>query len=165
MLASIAHKSLRTSSLSWSTRNLVLRYSQKSCLAARPSTPIAPPLVRYASSATPPTTWVDRFPASIRPYIYLTRVDKPIGTLLLFYPCGTCAPSVPFFADIPIPAWSITMASYAHEAPLTTSLAYLGLFGLGALVMRGAGCTINDMWDKHLDKAVGQSESAAPRID
>ena len=57
------------------------------------------------------------------------------------------------------------MASYAHEAPLTTSLAYLGLFGLGALVMRGAGCTINDMWDKHLDKAVGQSESAAPRID
>lgn len=57
------------------------------------------------------------------------------------------------------------MASYAHEAPLTTSLAYLGLFGLGALVMRGAGCTINDMWDKHLDKAVGQSESATPRID
>jgi len=62
---------------------------------------------------------------------------------LLFYPC----------------AWSITMASYAHEAPLTTSLAYLGLFGLGALVMRGAGCTINDMWDKHLDKAVERTRT------
>jgi len=49
------------------------------------------------------------------------------------------------------------MASYAHEAPLTTSFTYLGLFGLGALIMRGAGCTINDMWDKHLDQAVGQS--------
>lgn len=49
------------------------------------------------------------------------------------------------------------MASYAHGAPLTTSFTYLGLFGLGALVMRGAGCTINDMWDQHLDKAVGQS--------
>lgn len=51
------------------------------------------------------------------------------------------------------------MASYAHAAPFTTPLTYLGLFGLGALVMRGAGCTINDMWDMHLDKAVGQSPS------
>lgn len=56
------------------------------------------------------------------------------------------------------------MASYAQGAPLTTSLTYLGLFGLGALVMRGAGCTINDMWDMHLDKAVGQhSPSLVPK--
>jgi 4-hydroxybenzoate polyprenyltransferase len=47
------------------------------------------------------------------------------------------------------------MASYATEAPISTPLTYLSLFGLGALVMRGAGCTINDMWDKNLDKAVG----------
>jgi 4-hydroxybenzoate polyprenyltransferase len=53
-------------------------------------------------------------------------------------------------------AWSITMASYALHAPFTTPLTYIGLFGLGALVMRGAGCTINDMWDKNLDKAVGE---------
>ena len=52
-------------------------------------------------------------------------------------------------------AWSITMASYAHQLPYTTPLTYLGLFGIGAVVMRGAGCTINDMWDKNLDKAVG----------
>jgi len=52
-------------------------------------------------------------------------------------------------------AWSITMASYALELPYTTPLTYLSLFGLGALVMRGAGCTINDMWDKNLDKSVG----------
>lgn len=47
------------------------------------------------------------------------------------------------------------MASYALQLPITTPLTYIGLFGLGALVMRGAGCTINDMWDKNLDKAVG----------
>lgn len=47
------------------------------------------------------------------------------------------------------------MASYAIEAPISTPLTYISLFGLGALIMRGAGCTINDMWDKNLDKAVG----------
>ena len=54
-------------------------------------------------------------------------------------------------------AWSITMASYALQTPFTTPLTYLTLFGLGALVMRGAGCTINDMWDRSLDKGVGMS--------
>ncbi|KAF8351270.1 UbiA prenyltransferase family-domain-containing protein [Amanita rubescens] len=88
------------------------------------------------------TTWVDRLPVAVRPYLYLTRIDKPIGTLLLYYPC----------------AWSITMASYAHQLPYTTPLTYLGLFGLGAIVMRGAGCTINDMWDKNLDKAVARTK-------
>ena len=47
------------------------------------------------------------------------------------------------------------MASYALAIPFTTPLTYISLFGLGALVMRGAGCTINDMWDKNLDKGVG----------
>lgn len=40
------------------------------------------------TAVTAQKTWVDRLPAPIRPYLYLTRVDKPIGTLLLFYPCG-----------------------------------------------------------------------------
>ena len=48
------------------------------------------------------------------------------------------------------------MASYALHAPLATPLTYMSLFGFGALIMRGAGCTINDMWDKNLDKAVGE---------
>ncbi|KAF8076244.1 UbiA prenyltransferase family-domain-containing protein [Lyophyllum atratum] len=98
---------------------------------------------RCSTSTTPTVgkTWVDRLPRKIQPYLHLTRIDKPIGTLLLFYPC----------------AWSITMASYALEIPFTTPLTYLSLFGLGALVMRGAGCTINDMWDKNLDKAVART--------
>ncbi|GAV99160.1 4-hydroxybenzoate polyprenyl transferase [Lentinula edodes] len=63
--------------------------------------------------------------------MYLTRIDKPIGTLLLFYPC-----------------------TYSLHTPVTTPLVYTVLFGTGALVMRGAGCTINDMWDQRLDRAV-----------
>jgi hypothetical protein len=112
-----------------------------------------------AGASAAPTTWVDSLPPKIRPYLYLTRIDKPIGTLLLFYPCGASSgfelvrSSSSSFLNL---AWSITMASYALEAPLTTPLTYLGLFGLGAVVMRGAGCTINDMWDKNLDKAVGK---------
>lgn len=48
------------------------------------------------------------------------------------------------------------MASYALQAPPTVPLTYLSLFGTGALLMRSAGCTINDMWDRNLDKAVGE---------
>ena len=59
-------------------------------------------------------------------------------------------------------AWSITMASYALHLPITTPLTYLTLFGIGAFVMRGAGCTINDMWDRNLDKGVGESLSTFP---
>lgn len=49
------------------------------------------------------------------------------------------------------------MAATATHAPLTTGLWYLGLFGVGAFVMRGAGCIINDMWDSRMDAAVGTS--------
>jgi 4-hydroxybenzoate polyprenyltransferase len=48
------------------------------------------------------------------------------------------------------------MASFALELPYTTPLTYTSLCGIGALVMRGAGCTINDLWDQNLDKAVGE---------
>ncbi|KAI4520970.1 4-hydroxybenzoate polyprenyl transferase [Schizophyllum commune Tattone D] len=95
------------------------------------------------SLLAPKPSWVEYTPAKLRPYLYLTRIDKPIGTLLLFYPC----------------AWSITMASYAHQLPLGVPVKYTLLFGLGALVMRGAGCTINDLWDRNLDKAVARTKS------
>ena len=47
------------------------------------------------------------------------------------------------------------MASYALNAPPSVPLTYITLFGIGAVVKRGAGCTINDMWDYKLDRAVG----------
>ena len=54
------------------------------------------------------------------------------------------------------------MASSALHLPITTPLTYLTLFGIGAFVMRGAGCTINDMWDRDLDKGVGKSLPTFP---
>jgi 4-hydroxybenzoate polyprenyltransferase len=74
--------------------------------------------------------------------LLLTRIDKPIGTLLLYWPC----------------AWSITMASTINHLPPSVPMFYMGLFGVGALVMRGAGCTVNDMWDVEFDKAVERTK-------
>jgi 4-hydroxybenzoate polyprenyltransferase len=53
------------------------------------------------------------------------------------------------------------MAASVNHLPPSTPLFYMALFATGAVVMRGAGCTINDMWDQKFDKAVG--ESAHPR--
>ncbi|KNZ73832.1 Para-hydroxybenzoate--polyprenyltransferase, mitochondrial [Termitomyces sp. J132] len=102
-----------------------------------PFRPNAPRLYVHARPSTStavsiPTSWVDHLPQKLRPYLYLTHTLSP--------------------------AWSITMASYALQLPYTTPLTYIGLFGLGAVVMRGAGCTINDMWDKNLDKAVERTK-------
>lgn len=65
----------------------------------------------------------------------LARVDKPTGTLLLLWP-GT---------------FSIAMAAAPGALP---DLSLLGLFTVGAFVMRGAGCTVNDLWDKDFDRRV-----------
>lgn len=67
--------------------------------------------------------------------IYYTFIHFFLGWLLLYWPC----------------TWSIALASTAGELP---NFEMLGLFGLGAIMMRGAGCTINDMWDKDIDKNV-----------
>ncbi|XP_074495229.1 4-hydroxybenzoate polyprenyltransferase, mitochondrial [Sebastes fasciatus] len=83
-------------------------------------------------------TVVSSAPASIQPYLRLIRLDKPIGTWLLYLPC----------------TWSIALASDPGCLP---HLGMLTLFGTGALVMRGAGCTINDMWDKDFDKKVART--------
>ncbi|XP_074621017.1 4-hydroxybenzoate polyprenyltransferase, mitochondrial-like [Acropora palmata] len=83
---------------------------------------------------------VDSCPSSVQPYLRLIRFDKPIGTWLLFLPC----------------TWSIGLAASPGSLP---DLQLLTLFGLGALVMRGAGCTINDMWDVDFDKKVARTIS------
>lgn len=82
-----------------------------------------------------PAGIVNAAPAPIQPYLRLMRLDKPIGTWLLYLP-GT---------------WSIGLAADPGCLP---DLGMLALFGVGALLMRGAGCTINDMWDKDFDKKV-----------
>lgn len=79
---------------------------------------------------------VESSPTNIQPYMKLMRIDKPIGSWLLFWPCS----------------WSIAMATPSHV--LLPDINMLLLFGFGAFIMRGAGCTINDMWDRDIDKKV-----------
>ncbi|XP_047446864.1 4-hydroxybenzoate polyprenyltransferase, mitochondrial [Mugil cephalus] len=83
---------------------------------------------------------VNSSPARVQPYLRLMRLDKPIGTWLLYLPC----------------TWSIALAADPGCLP---DLGMLTLFGTGALLMRGAGCTINDMWDKDFDKKVFRTAS------
>lgn len=76
----------------------------------------------------------------ILPYGRLIRIDRPIGSWLLFWPCG----------------WSIALSAAAGAWP---DPVMLGLFATGAFVMRGAGCTINDMWDKDIDNKVERTKN------
>ncbi|XP_069482219.1 4-hydroxybenzoate polyprenyltransferase, mitochondrial isoform X2 [Ambystoma mexicanum] len=85
-------------------------------------------------------TAVDALPKSVQPYFKLMRLDKPIGTWLLYLPC----------------TWSIGLAA---EAGCLPDLGMLALFGTGAVLMRGAGCTINDMWDRDYDRKVKRTAS------
>lgn len=85
--------------------------------------------------------FVSKLPAKWIPYAELMRLEKPVGTWLLYIPC----------------TWSILMGATLTHATLIPTLTTLSLFGAGALIMRGAGCTINDYWDRHLDKSVLRS--------
>jgi 4-hydroxybenzoate polyprenyltransferase len=87
--------------------------------------------------------WVDRFaPDFIRPYCRLARADRPIGSWLLLLPCW----------------WSTALAAVAARQGLP-NLWHLVLFAIGAVAMRGAGCTWNDLVDRDLDAAVERTRS------
>jgi 4-hydroxybenzoate polyprenyltransferase len=84
--------------------------------------------------------WIDRrMPAWSRPYLKLARLDRPTGIWLLLLPC----------------LWSIALASQ-HAAPAIFRAA---LFAFGAVVMRGAGCTVNDIIDRNIDAKVERTKS------
>ena len=74
-------------------------------------------------------------PKAVSPYARLMRLDKPIGSWLLAWPSF----------------WSIALAANQGSPP---DLQLLALFGTGAVLLRGAGCTINDLWDRDLDSKV-----------
>src|SRR6202789_995010 len=87
--------------------------------------------------------WVDtRAPPWSRPYLRLSRLDRPIGSWLLLMPCW----------------WSAALAAgVAHDVSRLPLI--LALFFLGAFVMRGAGCTWNDITDRDLDALVERTRS------
>lgn len=82
--------------------------------------------------------FVSRLPEKWIPYAELLRLEKPVGTWLLYIPC----------------TWAILIAAQQTAAPLALTASTLAIFGIGALVMRGFGCTINDLLDKDLDNKV-----------
>jgi 4-hydroxybenzoate polyprenyltransferase len=85
----------------------------------------------------PSESWIDRFaPPGIRPYLRLARADRPIGTWLLLLPCW----------------WGAALA-----APTWPDAKMFILFTIGAVVMRGAGCTVNDLADRKFDARVART--------
>lgn len=78
--------------------------------------------------------WIERLPPSWQPYARLARLDRPVGVWLLLWPAF----------------WALALV----RADLTFYL----LFTIGAVVMRAAGCVINDMWDRELDAQVERTK-------
>ncbi len=79
---------------------------------------------------------------NIRLFIELTRLNKPIGFMLLFWPC----------------IWGLTIA-YNFNSSFNNFLFYGILFLLGAILMRSAGCIINDIVDRNIDKKVERTKN------
>ncbi|HET6307788.1 MAG TPA: 4-hydroxybenzoate octaprenyltransferase [Rhodopila sp.] len=83
------------------------------------------------------TGWVSLMPRSWLPYLLLARMDRPIGTWLLFLPG----------------LWGILLV----HAPAVETLRLVALFAIGSLVMRAAGCVVNDLWDRDIDRKVART--------
>ncbi len=81
--------------------------------------------------------WVSRLPGSWVPYVLLARLDRPIGVWLLFIPG----------------LWGILLAG----RPASASVRLVLLFAAGSIVMRAAGCVVNDLWDRDIDRKVART--------
>lgn len=93
-----------------------------------------------SASDITPASWIDRFaPQWSKGYLKLARLDRPIGTWLLLWPC----------------LWAILLAESASH--FTVSAELFILFTVGALAMRGAGCTYNDIIDRDFDGQVART--------
>jgi 4-hydroxybenzoate polyprenyltransferase len=83
------------------------------------------------------TGWVARLPRAWLPYLLLARMDRPIGAWLLFLPG----------------LWGILLARVSVDE----TIRLVALFAIGSLVMRAAGCVVNDLWDRDIDRMVART--------
>jgi 4-hydroxybenzoate polyprenyltransferase len=91
------------------------------------------------ASDIPARSWIDTFvPEAVQPYLRLARLDRPIGIWLLLFPCW----------------WSLALASPELPDP-----GLLILFAIGAVLMRAAGCVLNDIADRDFDARVARTAS------
>ncbi|XP_037966865.2 4-hydroxybenzoate polyprenyltransferase, mitochondrial [Plutella xylostella] len=79
----------------------------------------------------------------VEPYVQLSRLNKPIGIFLLYWPCS----------------WSILLGALEAAPPAPAVAAHLATFLAGAALMRSAGCVINDLWDRDIDAQVERTKS------
>ena len=97
------------------------------------------------ASDIPKVGWLQRIlPATIMPYASLARFDRPIGTWLVLFPCW----------------WSLGLATTNWTPKLNVlgeTLWLYVLFGVGAMVMRGAGCSFNDITDREFDAKIART--------
>jgi 4-hydroxybenzoate polyprenyltransferase len=99
------------------------------------------PATQPASPAdAAPTSWVSAAPASLRPYLQLSRFDRPVGFWLLGLPC--------------LIGLAFARIGGRFEP---TDIGLITLFALGAIAMRGAGCTWNDILDRDIDAKVART--------
>ena len=87
-------------------------------------------------------SWVDDAPNKVQPYLRLMRLDRPIGAWLLYWPC--------------VFGLALGAAMRGESVP---NVLYLVLTGIGAVVMRGAGCTYNDIVDRDYDARVARTRN------
>lgn len=99
------------------------------------------PDVHLPTYQPPQTGLLSLLPRPCIPYAELMRLDKPAGTYYLFFPC----------------LFSTLLAAAYTSPPVLPVLSTAALFFSGALIMRGAGCTINDLWDRNLDPHVART--------
>jgi 4-hydroxybenzoate polyprenyltransferase len=100
----------------------------------------------YSAMTTAPAdaisrTWVERTPGFVQPYLRLMRLDRPIGAWLLFWPC----------------VFGLALGGMGQSRDIVGDLRLAVLFAVGALVMRGAGCTYNDIVDRDIDALVART--------
>ena len=86
--------------------------------------------------------WISRLPEKWQPYAVLMRLDRPIGWWLLLLPGW----------------WGIVLGANGVTGMYAYDVRLMILFLLGAVIMRGAGCIINDLWDRDLDKQVERTK-------
>jgi 4-hydroxybenzoate polyprenyltransferase len=101
-----------------------------------PENPLQAPRPADALAAS----WVDVAPRVAQPYFRLMRLDRPIGAWLLYWPC----------------VFGLALGAAASGGTFPNPL-YVVLTGIGAVVMRGAGCTYNDIVDRDFDARVART--------
>ncbi|KAF8812833.1 UbiA prenyltransferase [Phlegmacium glaucopus] len=99
------------------------------------------PLLSYATLR--PKFPLGLFPKALQPYLELIRLEKPTGTILMFWPF----------------AWGLTMAAFTTNLRLNNYAIELSKCMLGAFILRSSACTINDIFDRKMDAGVERTRN------